>query len=82
MFKKIIGRVTTRLAPYWCPYCPRRYMTEKKFHDHFLRCEGRKDSIAKREAAIAAIAPRNRQQKRAMAKKNGMIKDWKKLNAE
>lgn len=81
MFKKLLGRLTTKLFPYWCPYCPKRYRTEVKFHAHYLLCEGRKSAQARERAQLAAIAPKNREQKRKMAKKAGMIKDWGKLNA-
>lgn len=81
MIQKIIGTVGTKMFPYWCPACPRRFRTEKKFHNHYLNCEYRLMAERKKEEALRAIAPVNRSQRRRMAKKSGRIKDWKDLNA-
>lgn len=81
MFKKILGSIATRLFPYWCSYCPKRYANETKFHHHYLQCEGRKKAQAAERARLRAIAPVNREQKRKMARSAGQIKDWKYLNA-
>lgn len=32
-------KLMDKLRPYWCPNCPKRYMTEKKFHKHYMKCE-------------------------------------------
>jgi hypothetical protein len=82
MFKKIISTLGTKLFPYWCNYCPRRYRTEAKFHAHYLRCEARELALYKERIALEKIAPTNRKQRRTMAKKAGQIKDWKHLNAD
>lgn len=73
MLKKFL----IKLFPFWCPYCPKRYAREHRFHKHYLVCEGR----LAHEERLRSIAPKNRKQKRIMAKKAGQIKDWKKLNA-
>lgn len=70
-----------KFFPYWCNYCPKRFSSEQKFHDHFLQCESRKAFMSEQDRALEAIAPVNRDQRRRMAKKSGMIKDWGKLNA-
>lgn len=82
MIKKLLGKVGTRIAPYWCPYCPYRSARQSSYEKHYLQCPVRKEFEQKQEDAIRAIAPVNRDQKRRMAKKSGMIKDWSKLNAE
>lgn len=79
MLLKILGRFY-KIFPYWCPYCPRRYVTEKRFHGHYLRCEGRLSAERNKEKAIERIAPKNRAERRGMAKRYGKIKDWKSLN--
>jgi hypothetical protein len=81
MIKKLLGRLVMRVLPYWCPHCPRRYRTEKRFHLHYMQCRGRLLAVAREEKAFEAMAPKNRQQKRKMAKKAGRIKDWGELNA-
>jgi len=81
MLKKIIGFVAKYCFPYWCAWCPRRYMTEGKYRKHSLLCEGRLMAMKKEEEMYRVIAPVNRKQRRKMAKKSGMIKDWGKLNA-
>lgn len=80
MFKKILGRFGTKVFPYWCPYCPKRYHKENRFHAHYLRCEGRLSAERSKEKAIERIAPKNRRERRSMAKRYGKIKDWKSLN--
>lgn len=80
MIQKVIGRIGTVLFPYWCPYCPRRYHSESKYHRHFLHCEGRKRAMSQVDEAYAAIAPKNRAERRRMAKRAGQIKAWEKLN--
>lgn len=80
MLQKLLGKFGTKIFSYWCPYCPRRYRTEKKFHSHYLRCEGRLKAERAKEKAIERIAPKNRQERRSMAKRYGKIKDWKSLN--
>ena len=81
MFQKILGKLATKIFPYWCPYCPMRYHTEKKFHAHYLRCEGRQLAEAREAEHLSRNAPVNREQRRRMAKKAGQIKDWGELNA-
>lgn len=82
MFRKILGLLITKMYPYWCNYCPWIYRTEQQFHAHYRLCEGRRLAKEREDRALAAIAPKNRAQKRAMAKKAGQIKDWKSLNAD
>ena len=81
MLQKLVQRLTTKMFPYWCPYCPRRYHFKSKFHQHYLRCEGRLAAQARENEMLEKIKPRNRAQRRRMAKKAGQIKDWDKLNA-
>lgn len=80
MIQKIIGRITTKVFPYWCPYCPKRYHKEEKYHRHFLYCEGRKAAMLEEDRIFAEIAPKNRAQRRKMAKNAGLIKSWQDLN--
>ena len=80
MLKKLVGKIATKLTPYWCPYCPYRTGKEKSFEYHFLHCEARKRSVLAERKVLEAIAPVNRKQRRNMAKRSHLIKDWKKLN--
>jgi hypothetical protein len=74
---KIIGSI----FPYSCSYCSKRFRKVYKYRNHFLVCEARKAYEFKQNKELAYIAPVNRDQKRKMAKRAGMIKDWGKLNA-
>ena len=82
VIQNLLGRLATRFFPYWCPYCPRRYMSMESFHTHYWACPGKLDHDTKEAESLRVIAPSNRGQRRAMAKKAGQIKDWKQLNAE
>lgn len=78
--KKIVGKVTTKLFPYWCNYCPKRYKDKDKFEKHWIGCEARLLQQKKEDQALALIAPKNRAERRRMAKKSGLIKEWASLN--
>ena len=82
MLKKLLGRLGTKIAPYWCPYCPYRSPRQKAYELHYLKCDVRAEYERKQRQAIERIAPINRDQRRKMAKRAGQIKDWSKLNAE
>lgn len=68
-----------RAKKYWCPLCHARFLRKKQFEEHFIICK--RDAKADYEAMLAERAPRNRKERRMMAKDAGMIKDWKKLNS-
>ena len=82
----MLQKIYIKLFPYWCSYCPRRFRTEEKFADHYFSCDYRELARIKKDAemnrAIEYVAPINRQQRRAMAKKAGRIKEWDFLNGE
>jgi len=78
--KKIVGRVVTKMFPYWCNYCPKRFKDKEKFEKHWLGCEERLKVKAAEDEAIALFAPKNRNERRKMAKRAGKIKEWSYLN--
>ena len=67
-----------RLFAYWCPVCSRRFIRKKSFEKHYFPCKEKQD--LKVNERLGLIAPRNRKQRRDMAKKAGQIRDWKNLN--
>lgn len=69
-----------KLLPYWCNFCPKRFISEEKFAKHYATCVFRKKAIEKEKELLEKIAPKNRAERRKMAKKAGQIKDWKDLN--
>ena len=71
-------KLLTKIFAYWCPICSRRFITKKKFEKHYFPCKYRHDM--KVTERLEKIAPKNRAERRAMAKKAGQIKDWDKLN--
>lgn len=71
-------KLLQRLLPYWCPHCMRRFVRESSFHKHYFGCNERYQ--LKMNEKLGLIAPKNRAERRAMAKKAGQIKDWSKLN--
>lgn len=76
----MLSKLVTKILPYWCKYCPKRYMRLRRYHRHFLLCEGRKRTMLREQEVLGAVAPVNRHQRRQMAKKMGGIKEWKNIN--
>ena len=55
---------------YWCPNCPKRYRTEKKFHRHYVVCEhNRRLAITEYEDRV--LKKYNRKQRRKMGLVDG-----------